>query len=135
MISFDKAKRLKGLNLEWNPKVGDLYKPKYSHNPFIFSLDTLTLDNTEIKIILQTIKEDENNIWFPSLDQLLDEIEKRNFMWTTHYVNFNKCKYLCVIYEILNNGMLSMDDERFHGDTKEDSVADALTWILENNKI
>jgi len=29
MISIEKAKRLKELNLEWSPKLGDWYKVDY----------------------------------------------------------------------------------------------------------
>ena len=44
MISYDKAKRLKELGLQWNPKRGDWHKADYWPTPILFTIDTLRLE-------------------------------------------------------------------------------------------
>jgi len=119
MISIDKAKRLKELGLEWNPKLGDWHKADYWPTPTLFTVDTLRLDNKEIGCIIEKVRYDENNTWLPSLNQLLDEIEKYQYTFSLVGEKLTLFKKLNLVIQ-------------FECDNREDSVADALIWILEN---
>jgi len=126
MISIDKAKRLKELRLEWNPKRGDWHKADYWPTPVLFVIDTLRLDNIEIEQVIENIKNRDDEVWLPRLDQLLDEIEKIGYWWLFS-------KDYCVIGKGNNVGD-NVPGQRFNviNDNKEDAVADALIWIMFN---
>ena len=119
MISYDKAKRLKELGLQWNPKRGDWHKADYWPTPILFTIDTLRLDNKEIECVIEKVKE---NTWLPSLTQLLDEIEKYQYI-------FSLVGEKLTLFKKLNLVM------QFECDNREDSVADALIWILECKQV
>ena len=119
MISVDKAKRLKELNLEWNPKCGDFYKADYWPTPTLMSIDTFRLNDIEIERVIENIKKSENKTWLPSLEQLLDEIEKHQYIFSLVGEKLTLFKKLNLVIQ-------------FECDSREDSVADALIWILEN---
>ena len=116
MISVDKAKRLKELNLEWNPKCGDFYKADYWPTPTLMSIDTFRLNDIEIERVIENVK---TNTWLPSLDQMLDEIEKYEYTFSLIGEKLTLFKKLNLVIQ-------------FECDSREDSVADALIWILEN---
>jgi len=119
MISIEKAKQLKSLGLIWNPKLGDWYKADYWPTPTLFTIDTLRFDDKEIKCIIENVKNAENNTWLPSLDQMLDEIEKYQYIFSLVGEKLTLFKKLNLVIQ-------------FECDNREDSVADALIWILEN---
>ena len=119
MISIDKAKRLKELNLEWNPKIGDWHKADYWPTPTLFTVDTLRLDDKEIKCVIEKVKE---NTWLPSLDQMLDEIEKYRYIFSLVGEKLTLFKKLNLVIQ-------------FECESREDSVADALIWILECKQV
>jgi len=121
MISIDKTKRLKELGLIWNPKLGDWYKADYWPTPTLFTIDTLRLDDKEIECVIENIKNRDDEVWLPRLDQLLDEIEK-------HQYTFSLVGEKLTLFKKLNLVI------QFECDIREDSVADALIWILENKQ-
>jgi len=112
MISIDKAKRLKSLGLEWNPKLGDWYKADYWPTSTLFTV-------IELRYIIENVRDDENNTWLPSLNQMLDEIEKYQYTFSLVGEKVTLFKKLNLVIQ-------------FECDSREDSVADALIWILEN---
>ena len=119
MISIDKAKRLKELGLEWNPKLGDWHKADYWPTPTLFKVDTLRLDDKEIECVIEKIK---NNTWLLSLDQMLDEIEKYEYIFSLVGEKLTLFKKLNLVIQ-------------FECESREDSVADALIWILECKQV
>jgi len=121
MISIDKAKRLKSLGLIWNPKCGDFYKADYWTTPTLFAVDTFRLNDIEIERVIENIKKSENKTWLPSLEQLLDEIEKYQYVFSLVGEKLTLFKKLNLVVQ-------------FECESREDSVADALIWILENKQ-
>ena len=117
MISIDKAKQLKELGLVWNPKRGDWHKADYWPTPTLFIIDTLRLDDKEIECVIENIKNRDDEVWLPSLDKMLDEIEKYNYIFSLVGEKITLFKKLNLIIQ-------------FECDNREDSVADALIWIL-----
>ena len=125
MISYDKAKQLKELGLKWNPKCGDWYKVEHWPTPTLFTTDTLRLDDKEIENVIKNVK---NNIWLPSLKQLLDKIKEYN--WTYGLYSENEIE----IETRLEYISLIDRNRNFEGEIIEDIVADALIWILKCKK-
>ena len=121
MISIDKAKRLKSLGLIWNPKCGDFYKADYWTTSTLFAVDTFRLNDIEIERVIENIKKSENKTWLPSLEQLLDEIEKYQYVFSLVGEKLTLFKKLNLVVQ-------------FECESREDSVADALIWILENKQ-
>ena len=105
MISIEKAKILKELGLIWNPKCGDWYKADYWPTPTLMSIDTFRLDDIEIKMVIENIKKSENNNIFSLVGEKLTLFKKLNLVI------------------------------QFECESREDSVADALIWILECKQV
>jgi len=126
MISIDKAKRLKELGLQWNPKRGDWHKAEYWPKPILFTTDGLRLDDKEIEYVIENIKNRDDEVWLPSLEQLLDEIEKYNYTYSLIKVG-GLGKYNMIIKL---QGSLNISSQFYHN-TREDAVADALIFLLE----
>ena len=82
----------------------------------LFVIDTLRLDDKEIECVIENVK---SNTWLPSLDQMLDEIEKYQY-------TFSLVGEKVTLFKKLNLVM------QFECESREDSVADSLIWILEN---
>jgi len=127
MISYDKAKRLKELGLEWNPKRGDWHKADYWPTPILFVINTLRLDNKEIEYVIENIKNRDDEVWLPRLDQMLDEIEKQGYWWLLS-------KNYCIVGKGEKIGDI-VPGQRFDGDSPENTIADALIWILECRQV
>ena len=125
MISIEKAKRLKELNLEWSPKLGDWYKVDYQPTPTLFTVDTLRLDDKEIECVVENVKE---NTWLPNLTQMLDEIKKYN--WTYALYSENEIE----IETRIENIAIIDRHKNYEGNIIDDIVADALIWILQCKK-
>jgi len=102
MISYDKAKQLKELGLKWNPKCGDWYK----------------VEHWPIK----------NNIWLPSLKQLLDKIKEYNWTYALYSENEIEIETRLEYISLIDR------NRNFEGEIIEDIVADALIWILKCKK-
>lgn len=117
MISVDKARQLKESGLLWDIKYGDFYwDDKYGEVGIVSILN----DGIKREYIRRTYL-----IWLPRLDQLLDEIEQRNYLWLVH--NNDSSNEICVvIYPPYPSNCI-----RFRADTPEDAAAKALLWILQ----
>jgi len=126
MISIDKAKQLKSLGLQWNPKHGDWHKADYWPTPILLTIDALRLNDKEIKCVIENIKNRDDEVWLPRLDQMLDEIEKYNYTYSLIKVG-GLGKYNMIIKL---QGSLNVSSQFYH-DTREDAVADALIFLLE----
>ena len=126
MISIDKAKQLKSLGLQWNPKRGDWHKADYWPTPILLTIDALRLNDKEIKCVIENIKNRDDEVWLPRLDQMLDEIEKYNYTYSLIKVG-GLGKYNMIIKL---QGSLNVSSQFYH-DTREDAVADALIFLLE----
>ena len=126
MISIDKAKQLKELRLEWNPKCGDWYKVDYWPTPTLLTADITRMDNEEICRRFERISKDEKTVWLPSLEQMLDEIEKYNYTYSLIKIG-GLGKYNMIIKL---QGSLNVSSQFYH-DIREDAVADALIFLLE----
>ena len=124
MISIDKAKQLKELRLEWNTKCGDWYKVDYWPTPTLLTADITRMDNEEICRRFERISKDEKTVWLPSLEQMLDEIEKYNYTYSLIKVG-GLGKYNMII-KLQGSGSSS----QFYHSIREDAFADALIWIL-----
>jgi len=116
MISIEKAKQLKSLGLIWNPKIRDWRKADYWPTPTLFTIDTLRLNDKEIECVIENVKSD---TWLPNLNQMLDEIEKYQYIFSLVGEKLTLFKKLNLVIQ-------------FECESREDSVADALIWILEN---
>ena len=121
MISIDKAKQLKELRLEWNPKCGDWYKVDYWPTPTLLTADITRMDNEEICRRFERISKDEKTVWLPSLKQMLDEIEKYQYTFSLVGEKITLFKKLNLVVQ-------------FECESREDAVADALIWILQKEK-
>lgn len=113
MISFDTAKRLKDLGLEWEPKVGDQYRELlYKRLTQIYDADL----KNEYRI--------KDSVWLPRLDQLLAEIKKRGWYWELEHRDFTP-NYKCEVYHP------EWGVPPFYADSPAEAAAQALIWILE----
>jgi len=121
MISYDKAKRLKSLGLQWNPKCGDWYKADYWPIPTLFTIDILRLNDKEIECVIENIKNRDDKVWLPNLSQLLDEIEKYQYIFSLVGEKITLFKKLNLVVQ-------------FECESREDSVADALIWVLQKKE-
>jgi len=128
MISIDKAKQLKSLGLQWNPKHGDWHKADYWPTPILLTIDALRLNDKEIKCVIENIKNRDDEVWLPSLEQMLDMIKKYNWTYALYSENEieieTRMEYISIIDRHRN----------FEGEIIEDIVADALIYILEREK-
>jgi len=120
MISTDKAKQLKKLNLIWIPKQGNFYLYENSYTKEIY-IDLVMQDNPGFWC-------DATRTWLPSLKQLLDEIKKYN--WTYALYSENEIE----IETCIENVSIINRHRNFEGNIIEDMVADALIYILEREK-
>ncbi len=117
MISLESAKKLKDAGLKWEPQWGDVF-----NIPSVFS-DGITMLMDANMIESYRRKEPEDNwpdaifryIWFPRLDQLLAEIEKRG--WDIDLMHFAKNKGNT---EISDDPSWSCEINKFLGLTQTD---------------
>jgi len=126
LISYDKTKQLKSLGLKWNPQCGDWYKADYWPTPILFTTDTLRLDDKEIENVIKNVK---NNIWLPSLKQLLDKIKEYNWTYALYSENEIEIETRMEYISLIDR------NRNFEGEIIKDIVADALIWILKCKKI
>ena len=124
MISYDKAKQLKELGFKWKPKRGDWYKADCWPTPILLMEDNIRLTDNENINRFKRIGEDDNNVWLPRLDQMLNKIKEYNWEYALFSEN---------IIEIETRNINTPVHERleiFKNETIDDVVADALIWIL-----
>lgn len=121
MIGLETARKLKNAGLKWEPCFGDSYE---------WMGETWVVDKFEHRLaeILNTHKP--SAIHMPSLDQLLAEIEKRDYWWEINYalmVDGGIKKYNMKIVKRHKNGIF----ESCIADSPEEAASLALLWILE----
>lgn len=121
MLSLETAKKLKDAGMQWEPNYADLYQLIIEGIENIYCYDESILACLEINRY--------NPTWIPRLDQLLAEIEKRGYNWNIGSGEFwpDKPKY-CM-------GLFGEEGQyikgQFYGDSPDESAAQALLWILE----
>ncbi len=111
MLSLSKAQDMKKAGLRWTPQPGDLYSPADVPGE-VFVCDGNVIPSPD-------------DVWFPRLDQLLAEIEKRGWSWDIRIIKPLQ-GYCCEVWRIGVGNYKCCDAE-----IPEDAAADALLlWIL-----
>jgi hypothetical protein len=113
MISLEKAQQLKEAGLEWNSKKGDRY---YQHGKIVHHIYDFTCPEDYMDRIPDFI------VFAPSLEYLLNEIEKKEINWQISKISEPKESYSCTTTYRKNKW--------FWNNPLEDAVADALLEIL-----
>ena len=130
MISLDMAKRLKDAGLKWEPKVRDF---AYDHSG--------NIGLTDAQGIQEVVAWEKNNgrpfnleyqlvsvAFAPRLDQLLAEIEKREYNVDSEQLDGAKT-YIASIWK-LDPMPIGLFQKDFESKSREDAAALALEWIL-----
>lgn len=131
MITLELAQKLKDAGLKWEPHREDKYTfepvlvPKGTKNPEMIEIqsDRYVLDNA-CAVGRYTRFTPANSIWLPSLEQLLEEIEKRGWKNNCMLSSRDKEEYQCTISQ------KGHDSLKFYGATQEEAAGYALLWIL-----
>ena len=113
MIGLETAQKLKDAGLMWEPKEKDEMFDVYGNMSMLYWPQHW-----------QDVDVTKNNIWLPSLSQLLAEIETRGYGWRLQIFSGY---YLRRIEIYIYNDYMGC----FEADTTEEAVAQALIWILE----
>ncbi len=120
MISLSKARQLKSAGLRWRWEHGDFFVIGYEQ------------ENPEVRVCTRGgysgdyHGDEEEDVWFPRLDQLLAEIEGRGYMvWLKRKRN---------VWTIRLRKQGQGWGRPFIADVGEDAAADALIWILEQEE-
>ena len=117
MISLETAKKLRSAGLKQEPKPGDwVYN---EHNGFLFSVDSYIPLRSDIHVLA------------PRLDQLAEQIEQRGYIldskqWKDYYT----ANLYAKMFHMKFFGSIYWGSKRFKAETRDDSLADALLWIL-----
>lgn len=124
MLSLDMAKRLKEAGLVWEPQEHDWYT--LIDAPWLEG-HAISLRDVNVEGAIRWAN-DERVIWLPRLDQLLNEIERREYRYMLHGLSNGKyCVQLCA-RNILNDLIWG---DGFYADTPGDAAAQAVEWILQ----
>jgi len=135
MISLDMAKRLKEAGLKWVPQVGDWFRTE-KLGPQVVYLGWMEVGNdpetsTDAPVLCPAIIRYRHAecIWLPRLDQMIQEIDQREFWWEIKHVlvDSNIKKYKARISKKHNT---SIPEKIFSTTTPDESAALALEWIL-----
>lgn len=131
MISREYAEKLQEV-VKWEPKFGD---------KFFMRLGDGTLRTREVEIYRKgdCAPFPEEDIWLPSLDQLLEMIEAEGYRVDSCGGNDGEQEYECVLFKETFKGSgywteipISNSGQLFYGSTREDACAKALLWIKED---
>lgn len=136
MISTELAQKLRDAGLKWEHRPDDSYtfepqtiQPiiKRPDSPGIITVEAgrYSLDNP-CAVRRYTLLKPSHAVWLPSLEQLLEEIEKRGWeasIELTH--NDQPAEYRCIITHAFQGRA------KFTGPTSEESAGLALLWLLE----
>jgi hypothetical protein len=129
MISLETAKALKDAGLKWKPQEGD----------YCYYDDKLELQLGEClkatrKLHNLTAKQPEYKelapIFAPSLSQLLQEIEKRGYLWDMSNLGG---EFNVMLWDVRNGKEIEEDEKESYNDCEtivEEAAAQALLWIL-----
>ena len=128
MISLEVAKQLKDAGLKWEPQLWDLYCFGNSLPGFLQGVDDENLEylNQRVKLFA------EKYVWFPRLDQLQAEIERRGYVWVVS--STTKPEY--TVYVVLAR-LYAHSEEKgktFFADTPTEAAGLALLWILQEGE-
>ena len=128
MISLELAQKLRDAGLVWEPQWGDWYCFGNSLPGFLQGVDDENLEylNQRVKLFA------EKYVWFPRLDQMLAEIERRGYVGLVSSIT--KPKY--TVYVVLAR-LYAHSEEKgktFFADTPEQAAGLALLWILQEGE-
>jgi hypothetical protein len=129
-MKLETAQKLKDAGLPWMPELLDTYVfTKFEESGELSVCIPKTYENVNnLNGLLLIDAEDETGLlWLPRLDQMLAEIEKRGYGWKLekfHAYNLRRMQ----IYKI--NDLLGC----FEADSPEEAAAQALLWILEQER-
>ena len=129
MLSLETAKRLKKAGLVWEPETCDTYYwPRKFDNPVKVMHRDFDL--------LKKEQDTKGIVWAPRFDQLLAEIERREYAWI---IGRTERKYRGHLYygelaNIQNPEDSECYEQFFDADTPEQAAAEALLWILEREQ-
>ena len=110
---------MKEAGLKWEPKLGDIFVGYFNNE--------LGTSSTDIVLSNNFGKPGPEHIWFPHLDQLLTEIERRGYGWKLekfHAYNLRRME----IYKV--NDLLGC----FEDNSPEEAAAQSLLWILQKEE-
>jgi hypothetical protein len=127
-VSLEMAKKLKEAGLQHQIVYGDWYlawlptEETYLQKPVLY-------DYTAYGPY-------EEDIWLPTLSDLLEWLEERGYYWSMHRIVWGDGtnKYLTTVYEMdVQTGHLE-EVQRFVSNTPEDTVAKAVLLLLEQER-
>lgn len=128
-MKLETAQKLKDAGLPWMPELLDTYvftKFEESGELSVCIPKTYESVNNLNGLLLIDAEDETGLLWLPRLDQLLAEIEKRGyFMDLSGPYNTGE-------WRIILGG--SVSDPHFYADTPEEAAAQALLWILEQER-
>ena len=136
MISLEKAKELKEAGLVWKPYFGDfLYADEESKMVGGLCVGEIEIGEHKNLIcqnpltgITRGIKDSEHIVWFPRLDQILEEIKKRG--WDVERLQIKGGKTFILLHRTRGDHIPADWSPYFSAATPEDAVADALLCLL-----
>ena len=111
MLSLETAKKLKDAGMQWEPNYADLYQLIIERIENIYCYDESILACLEINRY--------NPTWIPRFDQMLAEIEKREYAW----------EMMRGVIEVWHR-YLPTGCKKFVTETTDEAAAQALIWIL-----
>lgn len=136
MLSLETARKLKEAGLLWEPKLLDCYVIDDNDIPGV-DPNAVCITKTHKDIedlndlfhawyprIIQTV-------FIPRLDQLLAEIEARGYVVSSDGPFGDEKKYCC---DIAKRGNAFIDNNREWALLREEAAAQALLWILGQEK-
>ena len=129
MISLETAKKLKKAGLKWEPETCDTYYwPRKFNNP----VQVMHRDFD----LLQKEQDTKGIVWAPRLDQLLAEIERREYYAVLRTCSFNQelSKEQCRVSVWKEGDPIHKKPHGWYADTPDEAAAQALLWILEREK-
>lgn len=124
MLSLETARKLQEAGLKWEPKFGDVY---------YWSGENWVVDKFDQRRTQILAQDPDPAIFLPQLDQLLAEIEKQEYWWDLNHrmvdVDGKNRHKMWVSKKHRNN-----TEQRFVLDSPEEAAAQALLWILGQEK-
>lgn len=128
-VSYKMAQKLYDkVDLDWDWKIGDRYCIRNELTDEIIATDIVDKNFS----FGNPCPEYYTLIWMPTLSDLLEWLEEHGYIATIGpalIVNGRVRKYECTITSIQN-----FHGKFFHANTREDTVAKAVLWILKEGK-
>lgn len=130
MISRELAEKLKAAGLPWEPKIGDMFVGWEGPNERDDGhyIDAPMRFDEYFGIVCDTKPED---IWLPTLSDLLHEIEARGYEWSMECFRYlDDSGHWLFRYEIVLQSAV-MSGPRFSEDAPDEAAGETLLWVLE----